>query len=402
MLRQPCDTPTRFSTTPRLNEYTSLPVFKKMNDRIATNRTGKKSKKSKKVKNQSIICEEVKSFGGKEAETEDLAESVDSGCIPDSSSDIAADVTDPAQIEAALLKENIFISNLLRWLPASLQSKEPEPEIRKGKKRKNEEKRKDDEAGPSTKKQKVDVDPVDTNADLDQLQEKYRRILGDLRKNRNKKWDHATRKKEAKLAKKLKVLEKRKDKRTKNRLKLPKVVENKKEKNTQQNIQQNNPKNVKPQKPIYNKKGELVFSKFDFSSNNGPSGDIDTNMKSKDLKQILSQALKEKEKMKHLEKKGDKEGAISIADQKAWSSALQKAEGKKVKSDVDMLKKSIKKQEIRKKTSQKKWEQRLETIKKHKADKQNQRKKNITSRKEAKLDKKMKKMKKRGHIVPGF
>lgn len=373
-----------------------------MNDRIATNHTGKKSKKSKKVKNQSIICEEVKSFGGKEAETEDLAESVDSGCIPDSSSDIAADVTDPAQIEAALLKENIFISNLLRWLPASLQSKEPEPEIRKGKKRKNEEKRKEDEAGPSTKKQKVDVDPVDTNADLDQLQEKYRRILGDLRKNRNKKWDHATRKKEAKLAKKLKVLEKRKDKRTKNRLKLPKVVENKKEKSTQQNIQQNNPKNVKPQKPIYNKKGELVFSKFDFSSNNGPSGDIDTNMKSKDLKQILSQALKEKEKMKHLEKKGDKEGAISIADQKAWSSALQKAEGKKVKSDVDMLKKSIKKQEIRKKTSQKKWEQRLETIKKHKADKQNQRKKNITSRKEAKLDKKMKKMKKRGHIVPGF
>lgn len=34
--------------------------------------------------------------------------------------------------------------------------------------------------------------------------------------------------------------------------------------------------------------------------------------------------------MKHLEKKGDKEGAISIAEQKAWSSALQKAEGKKV------------------------------------------------------------------------
>ena len=34
--------------------------------------------------------------------------------------------------------------------------------------------------------------------------------------------------------------------------------------------------------------------------------------------------------MKHLEKKGDKEGAISIAEQKAWSNALLKAEGKKV------------------------------------------------------------------------
>lgn len=52
--------------------------------------------------------------------------------------------------------------------------------------------------------------------------------------------------------------------------------------------------------------------------------------------------------------------------------------------------------------SQKKWEQRLETVQKNKMDKQNQRKKNIGTRKEAKLEKKMKKMKKKGHIVPGF
>lgn len=67
-----------------------------------------------------------------------------------------------------------------------------------------------------------------------------------------------------------------------------------------------------------------------------------------------------------------------------------------------MLKKSIKKQENHKKTSQKKWEQRLETVQKKKLDKQNQRKKNITTRKEAKLERKMKKMKKKGHLVPGF
>lgn len=383
-----------------------------MGDNTISNHTKKKSKKNKKLKANAAISDEVKNkikaipvtrdeverLDAKDAETEDLAESVDSGCIPDSSSDIMADVMDTAQMEAALIEENRFITDLLRWLPAPLQSKEePEPETRKGKKRKLDEKQKAEGRGPGNKKRKVGVDAVGSHGDLDQLQDKYRNILNDLRKNRNKKKDPITKKKEAKLAKKLKVLERRKGKRSKNKVKLSVQPEISKEKKKQQS----SPKNIRPQKPIYNQKGELVFSKFDFS-NNQLSGDTDSSTKSKDLKQILSQALKEKEKMKHLEKKGDKEGAISIAEQKAWSSALQKAEGKKVKSDVEMLKKSIKKQENRKKMSQKKWEQRKETVQKNKMDKQNQRKKNITSRKEAKLDKKMKKMKKKGHIVPGF
>lgn len=81
----------------------SLPVFKKMNGSIVTNYMGKKSKKSSKVKNSVIISEDIKSFAAKEAETEDLAESVDSGCIPDSSSDIVADVTDTVQVNDMLL-----------------------------------------------------------------------------------------------------------------------------------------------------------------------------------------------------------------------------------------------------------------------------------------------------------
>ncbi|KAG0716169.1 Surfeit locus protein 6 [Chionoecetes opilio] len=229
-----------------------------MNDILATNHMGKKNKKmnkkmnkkiKKKIKNISTIPDEIKSLATKEAEAEDLAESVDSGCIPDSSSDIVADVPDIAQIEASVLKENTFISSLLKWMPSDLPGREPEPEVETS----------------------IDVDLAETHADLDQLQDKYRETLIDLR----------------------------------------------------------NVKPVKPKKPIYNQKGQLVFSKFDFSNNNSLSGDMDSNKKSKDLKQILSQTLKEKEKMKQLEKRGDKEGAISIAEQKAWSNALQKAEGKK-------------------------------------------------------------------------
>ncbi|KAG0716170.1 Surfeit locus protein 6 [Chionoecetes opilio] len=253
-----------------------------MNDILATNHMGKKNKKmnkkmnkkiKKKIKNISTIPDEIKSLATKEAEAEDLAESVDSGCIPDSSSDIVADVPDIAQIEASVLKENTFISSLLKWMPSDLPGREPEPEVEtsRGKKRKYEAKSKQDETRHNNKKQKVDVDLAETHADLDQLQDKYRETLIDLR----------------------------------------------------------NVKPVKPKKPIYNQKGQLVFSKFDFSNNNSLSGDMDSNKKSKDLKQILSQTLKEKEKMKQLEKRGDKEGAISIAEQKAWSNALQKAEGKK-------------------------------------------------------------------------
>ncbi|MPC40960.1 Surfeit locus protein 6 [Portunus trituberculatus] len=349
-----------------------------MNDIIVANHAGKKFKKNKK-KVKKNVTGEVKSDAAKEFELEDLAESVDSGCIPDSSSDIMTDLSDTAQIKTAVLKENVFISNLLRWLPLPLQSKEPdpEPEIKgllipaEGKKKKNEKKRKREESGPVSKRQKVNIDPTKSTADLDQLQETYQRTLDDLKKNRNK-GNHSTRKKEAKLAKKLNLLEKRKDKRLKRKVKSSgrtEVKQNKKD--MKKNLQeiQSSPKNVKPQKPIYNQKGELVFSKFDFSNSINLSGDVDTTMKSKDLKQILSQTLKEKEK---------------------------------VKSDVEMLKRSIKKREMRKKISQKKWEQRKETIQKQKTDKQNLRRKNIAVRREAKVDKKMKKMKKKGHIVPGF
>lgn len=381
-------------------------LWERMNDISVANHMGKKAKMNKKKVKNNVVNKEVKSDEANEVEMEDLAEaeSVDSGCIPDSSSDVAADLTGTAQIEGAVLKENMFISNLLRWLPPPPQSKNlvPKPGKKEAKKRKNET-REQEESGPTSKKQKVAVNPTTSTADLDELQEKYHRTLQDLRKNRNKNWNPATRKREAKLAKKLQVLEKRKDKRIKRKVKLPErteVKQNKKDKNKNLQQTQGSPKPVKPKKPIYNQNGQLVFSKFDFSNSSITSED--SNMKSKDLKQILSQALKEKEKMKHLEKKGENEAAVSIADQTAWSAALQKAEGKKVKSDVDMLKRSIKKRETRKKTSQKKWEQRKATIEKHKAEKQNLRKKNIAARKGAKVEKKMNKLKKKGHIVPGF
>lgn len=95
-----------------------------MGDNTISNHTKKKSKKNKKLKANAAISDEVKNkietipvtrdeverLDAKDAETEDLAESVDSGCIPDSSSDIMADVMDTAQVNDNILQYlHIFI-----------------------------------------------------------------------------------------------------------------------------------------------------------------------------------------------------------------------------------------------------------------------------------------------------
>lgn len=89
-----------------------------MGDNAISNHAKKKSKTNKKLKTIAAISDEVKNkvkafpitpdevekLDVKDAETEDLAESVDSGCIPDSSSDIMADAIDTAQVKDNILQ----------------------------------------------------------------------------------------------------------------------------------------------------------------------------------------------------------------------------------------------------------------------------------------------------------
>nr|XP_053642985.1 surfeit locus protein 6 homolog [Cherax quadricarinatus] len=322
-------------------------------------------------------------------ETEDAAESIDSGCIADNNSDIAADLTDWPQVKSVLLEENKFISNFLKWMPAPQKADSEEGYHVPQAKRDNRGSRK----VQSEKKFKGE----EKCADLAELQEKYLSTLAALKGNRKKVWDPAARKKESKLKKKLSRLQYRKNKRQKTNIK-HEGINQQVDVETEKGFSQG----TKSQKhTIYNQEGKLVFSKFDFS-NTSTSGEIDTSLKPTDLKQLLSKALKEKEKIKRMEQKGHTKKASEVIEQSAWSSALQKAEGVKVRNDVDLIKKTIKKKESNKKTSQKTWEQRKEIIEKKKTEKLNTRKKNIKIRKEAKLNKKMKKMKNRGHIVPGF
>lgn len=102
-------------------------------------------------------------------------------------------------------------------------------------------------------------------------------------------------------------------------------------------------------KPIFNKEGKVVFSKFDFTDAEKPKNDIS---KGKNYKKILEKVAKDKEKLEKL-KESDQNKAKQQQKKMQWQSAIQKAEGIKVRDDPKMLKKSIKKQEGKKKKSQK-------------------------------------------------
>lgn len=151
-------------------------------------------------------------------------------------------------------------------------------------------------------------------------------------------------------------------------------------------------------KPVYNSEGKMVFSKFDFT--NGDAGRA--NKKKVDDKTTLVKVQKNKEKIKSLEAKGDSEKVKQLVEETAWSSALEKSAGVKVKDDVTLLKKSIKKQEQRKKSSKKKWDARQESEDKRKDARQHKRSENINKRKQDKKQNKMKKLAKKGRSVPGF
>ncbi|KAJ8680776.1 hypothetical protein QAD02_016563 [Eretmocerus hayati] len=84
------------------------------------------------------------------------------------------------------------------------------------------------------------------------------------------------------------------------------------------------------------------------------------------------------------------------------SKALAKATGEKVKDDPELLKRTIKREEQKKKHSKKKWEARKEKVQKAVQEKQQKRSENILKRKRDVKTNKMKKAAKKGRIIPGF
>ena len=143
----------------------------------------------------------------------------------------------------------------------------------------------------------------------------------------------------------------------------------------------------------------VVFSKFDFKDEVKSSKDPKKNL---DPQAALNKLKKNKEKIKMWEEKGRSDKASKIENNIAWDNALKKAQGEKVKDDVSLLKKSIKKQKQIKTSSKKKWEKRADEVKNKESAFVEKRETNLNKRIKEKKDKKMKKLAAKGRHVPGF
>lgn len=157
----------------------------------------------------------------------------------------------------------------------------------------------------------------------------------------------------------------------------------------------------KPSKPVFNSEGKMVFSKFDFSE----VGSFDEKKKKKEIKdpkKILEKLKQKKETLKKLKDEGQDAKVSELKKKDAWDSALKKAEGHKVRDDPELLKKSIRRQEYKKKSSAKKWASREHGVKKALKERVDKREANIQARKDAHKQKKRASAIKKGRLVPGF
>ena len=150
--------------------------------------------------------------------------------------------------------------------------------------------------------------------------------------------------------------------------------------------------------PVFNQDNKLMFSKIDFTG----FGKHEQKKGESNPKRVLEKVQELEDKISKLKSSGQTEMAAKIAERTAWKNALAKSQGKRVKDDPVLLKKSIKKLEQKKKASKKKWESRLSFVEKSKKEKQLKREKNLEKRKKEKKVKKLKAASKRGKIIPGF
>ncbi|XP_022193417.2 surfeit locus protein 6 homolog [Nilaparvata lugens] len=153
-------------------------------------------------------------------------------------------------------------------------------------------------------------------------------------------------------------------------------------------------------KIIFNKDSKMVFNKIDFTglgkekSFKRKRGKVE-----KDPKQLLENVKKSNSEIKALEESGEAGKAKKLKEKHMWVSALKRAEGGKVKDDVELLKKSVRKQTQIKNQRKKKWEERVHAVEKKKEERQKKRTDNIAARKKEKKKNKIKKSVKKGRIV---
>lgn len=122
----------------------------------------------------------------------------------------------------------------------------------------------------------------------------------------------------------------------------------------------------------------------------------------KNPKILLHNIKKQKKEITELIEQGNVEKATEIKQDLAWKKAFDKSAGKTVKDNTEMLHKSIKRKKVLKKKSKVDWKNRAEKVTKDIQTRQKKRNDNIKKKQDEKKKNKLKKLAKRGRIIPGY
>lgn len=113
---------------------------------------------------------------------------------------------------------------------------------------------------------------------------------------------------------------------------------------------------------VVDKEGKFVFSKFDFTKNDEKEK-LKNFLYGKDFKRFLEKIEKRKLKIENLKEK-DVEKVKKLEQRNVWQSVMLRVEGEKVKDDLVLLKKVLKKKEKMREKKKVKWIERQDIVNK--------------------------------------
>ncbi|OTF79986.1 surfeit locus protein 6-like protein [Euroglyphus maynei] len=153
---------------------------------------------------------------------------------------------------------------------------------------------------------------------------------------------------------------------------------------------------------IFNKQGNLVFSKFDLTSQVDLAAERQMAKDRESKKQrnksslqgLLMKAKKDEQKVTHLQATNSK-AAQKFKKQKIWQTVLEKSEGNKVRDDPQLIEKSLKKMQKRKSKTFKSWNERKESVEQRKQGKQNRRQRMLEEQKNKRKERRLKRFQKK-------
>ncbi|XP_049286600.1 surfeit locus protein 6 homolog [Anopheles funestus] len=158
------------------------------------------------------------------------------------------------------------------------------------------------------------------------------------------------------------------------------------------------PLDVKKEKePMFNAEGKIVFSKVQLDESDVRKKGIET-----DTRKLLKKAVDNKKHLAELKQSGELEKYAEIKKKQAWEKAMAKTLGQKVRDDPELLSKKLNKRKKQIKKSKESWKQRQQKIEHEQNQRQKERTANLKERAQKKKNTKLKKLAKKGRIIPGF